>query len=308
MMKHFCILILLCASVNMINAQSFFDEDSTSKPKKFMFNGIYLGGGLFVTPSVHMNQNKLDASWKGFSKQYYYNYMESDYSSSGYTGNSCYEIGASFYTNWGKTDSLFNRWQMHIGLVYLLEQSTISSFENYTATRIDTLAPTSGAANYYMDHVEYNSVYVTHSTDLLGLNISEMYIPHHDKFVSFTGGFGLQALLGVNSKIYESAGTWTVNYVTDNTFFDYNKERPNVQFNSPVSSYTKTYNSTANYSLMDAYVAGGCQFRWITGKGGTRIILNPLIRAGVKTFNVSKGGSYYGTFGLFTVNLKVVFK
>jgi hypothetical protein len=283
------------------------DYDSNYVEKKIRFNGLYLGGGMFITPSVQMKKEKLESSWDGFKDRPYFNYMESDYSASGYTGNSYFEFGASFYTNFGKNDSLFNRWQLHVGLSYMT-QSTISSFEHYTYKRVDTLAPTSGAANYYMDRVEYNSAYVTHYTDLIGINVSEMFIPYNENFFSLTAGFGLNALFGINSRIIESTGTWTVNYVTDNTYFDYNKEKPNIQINAPVTSSVVTYGSNTMYSMFDVYVAGGANLRWFTGKGGSRIVLNPVIKAGVRSFNVSNGGSYFNAFALPQLNLRIIFK
>jgi hypothetical protein len=288
-----------------VHAQEY---DSTYTEKKIKFNGLYLGGGLLMTPSVKMSKSKLDNSWSGFKDQSYYTYNESDYSASGYTGNSYFEFGASFYTNFGKVDSLFNRWQLHVGICYM-SQSTISSFDNYVYKRIDTLAPTSGAANFYMDHVEYNAVYVTHNTDLLGINISEMYSPYTtERFFSLTGGFGLNAMIGVSSDIHESTGTWTVNFVTDNTYYDYNKERPNIQVNAPISASDKFYASNSFYSFYDVYLAGGANLKWITGRGGSCVILNPVIKAGVKSFNISKGGSYTDFFALPQLNLRLMFK
>jgi hypothetical protein len=290
--------------VAFANAQ---EDDTTYVEKKVRFNGLYLGGGMMMTPSVKMNKTKLDNSWSEFRNQSYYNYNESGYSASGYTGNSYFEFGASFYTNFGKVDSLYNRWQLHVGISYM-SQSTISSFENYVYKRIDTLAPTSGAANFYMDHVEYNAVYVTHNTDLLGINVSEMFSPNTDRFFSMTGGFGLNAMIGVNSNIHESSGTWTVNFVTDNTYFDYNKERPNIQVNAPIATSDKFYSSNSVYSFFDIYLAGGANLRWITGRGGSCIILNPVIKAGVKSFNISKGGSYTNFFALPQLNLRLMFR
>jgi hypothetical protein len=283
-------------------------SDSTAKkPGKFPLNGVYLNAGLFITPSMRMNSTELGNVWSDFSAQPYANYKESPYAGSGYTGNSCFEAGASFYTNFGKTDSLHNRWQTSIGFTYLSQQSTISSFEKYTTVRADTLNSMGGGATYYKDLVYYNSVYVSYASDFIGLNLCETFTSDFNKFFSMTGGIGLSAMTSINTRIQETNGVWIGENLTTDPYFNYDSAKVSVANYEFFPSDRSIASSNRNmfYSL---YLTGGFNVKWVSSKKGVHLILNPMVRGGVKDLSLGAGGNYFNAFVQPCINLRVVFR
>jgi hypothetical protein len=306
-MKKFIVAIIVFAFLSS-GAKNFkAPGDSIQKTKKIQFNGVYAGIGLFISPSTYMKRERLKTSWPAFSNKSYANYMESDYSGSGYTGNTCFEIGASFYSNFGKIDSMYNRWQMKIGITYLTGQSTITSFENYDAVRIDTLISSSGGPTYYKDQVYINTTYISHSSDFVGINISETFTSNFKKFFSFTGGLGLSAMIGVSSRIYENSAVGSGTFATEDSIYDYNDKKPVLQ-NASFVSEQNSYTSSSVYSAFTFYFTGGANLRWIPGKKDICVILNPIVNVGIRNLNISKGGNYTNAFILPSINLRLVFK
>jgi hypothetical protein len=302
-MKCFLFIVLFPF---FVSGNSLHPADSMVKTKKQRFAGIYLNGGIFVTPSVYMNRGELSRLSPEFLLQPYSSYKESSYAKSGYTGNSNFELGFSFYNNFGKIDSLRKRWQTHIGLTYLSDQSAIASFENYTSERKDTLVSVSGGPSYYKDQVYYNLVYTTYSSKYLGLDISETFTGDSKKMLSMTGGLGLSGMAAIDPHLHENSGVWSGEYITADPHFNYDSAHVSIS-GYKFTSTDRIITTEKRASLYTVYATAGFNIRWLNTKKKLCLVLNPMVKAGIRMFNLAGAGQYNHAYILPCINLKLMF-
>lgn len=270
------------------------------------FTAIYANAGVFITPSVFLNRGELARLSPEFKTAPYNTYNESSYAKSGYTGNSSFELGFSFSNKWGRIDSLRGRWQTRIGVTYLTDQSAIASFENYTSARRDTLVSVSGGPSYYKDQVYYNLIYATYSSSYLGIDISETYSGNSDKFFSMSGGLGLSAMAAVDPHLHENSGMWTGENITNDPHLNYDSAKVSIAGYN-FSSGDRTISTDKHASLYTVYGTVGFNIRWLNSRKKLRLVLNPMIKAGIRMFNLA--GSIESNHAYFQpcINLKFVF-
>ncbi|MGZ3884467.1 MAG: hypothetical protein ACXVP0_07460 [Bacteroidia bacterium] len=299
-MRHLLLIILFPF---VMNGNSLSPADSTLA-KRPRFIGLYGSGGVFITPSVFMNRGELGRLSPEFNSPPYTTYNESSYAKSGYTGNSSFALGLSFF-NSRTTDSLKGRWQTNVAVTYLTDQSAIASFEHYSSERKDTLVSVSGGSTYYKDQVYYNLVYATYSSNYLGLDVSETFTSNLKKFFSFTGGFGLSGMAAIDPHLHENSGVWTGENITSDPYHNYDSTKVDIS-GYKFTSTDRAIATDRRAMIYTVYASVGFNVRWMNSKKKLRLILNPMLKAGVRMFDLD--GAVQSNHAYFQpcINLKFV--